>query len=482
MSNPVVSLPQETLESIIDFLHDDRPTLLTCSLASPRLMPACRHHLFSEVLVHPTRLTSLLKLLGAPRCSFSRSVSRLIVSGTGVRHVEPQSTSTRPPPRLASSQFGNPISPIYSPHPVLHFLASLNSSSTIDLDVCTPVELERVRERLQRVISVRFSGMSTNDVPEAFWRATDGLIGISTVEVDRVTLHSPSHFLEHLSSLPSLRSLSISSISASHASAGNPPTTGYSVPKVQGRLDLPLLDLRRTHNLSLFFQNQGTSRDGRASVAFLEWLLAQHIVPTAHTFKFNVDCEPEMLAPLMRYMDAVGAGVREAWLAIPSSAPDRGATPRRTAYYAPEQPTTTRGVLPEALCRAFFLTQSSFFAFLISLFRIKALIPRTPSPIPPTHINFTHRRHQTRPTLVLRHTGLRAPAAFYVVWPAFDHPGGVLLSYIIFNLILNLFLVESISGTNIIVSRPSQRPAGRAEVEGTQHRTLAEEPVGRVCS
>ncbi|KAI0708739.1 hypothetical protein C8T65DRAFT_576262, partial [Cerioporus squamosus] len=60
-------LPAEVTDSILDYLHDDRPTLRTCSLVSRSWLPSCRYHLFSEVVVrsadHPLTLSSFLEFL-----------------------------------------------------------------------------------------------------------------------------------------------------------------------------------------------------------------------------------------------------------------------------------------------------------------------------------------------------------------------------------------------------------------------------------
>ena len=47
MPNPY--LPQETLDHIVDFLHDQPEALKACSLASKRWIPRTRKHLFAEI-------------------------------------------------------------------------------------------------------------------------------------------------------------------------------------------------------------------------------------------------------------------------------------------------------------------------------------------------------------------------------------------------------------------------------------------------
>ncbi|KAK0448922.1 uncharacterized protein EV420DRAFT_833583, partial [Desarmillaria tabescens] len=45
------SVPQEVLDYILDFLHDDAPTLRTCSLVCHALLPCSRYHIYSNVFI-----------------------------------------------------------------------------------------------------------------------------------------------------------------------------------------------------------------------------------------------------------------------------------------------------------------------------------------------------------------------------------------------------------------------------------------------
>ncbi len=50
-SDSSLSVPQELLDYILDFLHDDIPTLRTCSLVSRDLLPCSRYHIYSSVFI-----------------------------------------------------------------------------------------------------------------------------------------------------------------------------------------------------------------------------------------------------------------------------------------------------------------------------------------------------------------------------------------------------------------------------------------------
>ncbi|PBK82233.1 hypothetical protein ARMGADRAFT_1171076 [Armillaria gallica] len=56
-SDSTLSVPQELIDYILDFLHDDIPTLRTCSLVSHSFLPCTRYHIYSSVtIVHVDEL------------------------------------------------------------------------------------------------------------------------------------------------------------------------------------------------------------------------------------------------------------------------------------------------------------------------------------------------------------------------------------------------------------------------------------------
>ncbi|PBK65484.1 hypothetical protein ARMSODRAFT_435988 [Armillaria solidipes] len=50
-SDSSLSIPQELLDYILDFLHDDVPTLRTCSLVSHAFLPCSRYHIYSSAFI-----------------------------------------------------------------------------------------------------------------------------------------------------------------------------------------------------------------------------------------------------------------------------------------------------------------------------------------------------------------------------------------------------------------------------------------------
>jgi len=60
----MATLPPELTDHIIDFLHDDRKTLLSCSLVSKIWLPSSRYHLFGSLDIYSKeRQDSLIRLL-----------------------------------------------------------------------------------------------------------------------------------------------------------------------------------------------------------------------------------------------------------------------------------------------------------------------------------------------------------------------------------------------------------------------------------
>ncbi|KZP14964.1 hypothetical protein FIBSPDRAFT_935485 [Athelia psychrophila] len=73
--------PQEMADAIIDFLHDDRVSLIACSLASRLLLPETRHHLFSKVTLTAESISRFVMLLedSSPH-AIASSIHTLVLS------------------------------------------------------------------------------------------------------------------------------------------------------------------------------------------------------------------------------------------------------------------------------------------------------------------------------------------------------------------------------------------------------------------
>ncbi|KAF9484837.1 hypothetical protein BDN70DRAFT_57620 [Pholiota conissans] len=275
-----IDLPQETLEEIIDFLYDDRQALLTCSLASRKLVPVCRYHLFSEVSLESNRLCRFLELLDVPWSSFANMVSKIIVNG----------------PRQISSPTRTKAAPIQPDY--------------------VPDDNSRLRERLSRVSAVRFINLCPGDIPASFWRLLEEMKAIKAIEAHRVAFRCPNNFFGYLSSLPLLEKLSITRPAMTLDSRWEQHLgDDYLTNRTPGNLvRVPLLDIRRLSDLP-----EHPSQGVKAGQAVLGWLLDQNPMPFVHSLRFNLDNNEEMTTMLRRYFNGNGSTVRKLWITLPAN-------------------------------------------------------------------------------------------------------------------------------------------------------------------
>lgn len=77
---PLPLLYHDITNIIIDHLHDDVPSLCSCSLACKQLVPSSRFHLFSDVEIIPETVTRFLELLDTAETTIAPSIRRLAVS------------------------------------------------------------------------------------------------------------------------------------------------------------------------------------------------------------------------------------------------------------------------------------------------------------------------------------------------------------------------------------------------------------------
>jgi hypothetical protein len=83
--------PSELYDYTIDYLHNDRPTLYTCSLVCADWLPSSRHHLFTRI-EHHLDLQNVqrdLAVLDNPLATIPSYITRLCIDGT--EDIEPDS-------------------------------------------------------------------------------------------------------------------------------------------------------------------------------------------------------------------------------------------------------------------------------------------------------------------------------------------------------------------------------------------------------
>lgn len=90
------ALPQELLDTIIDFLYDDQPALFSCSLVCHAWVPATRYHLFQQsAFIYSLKSGSVydnvhvfINIVSSPRCTFMGSIATIVlnIDDTNVLH------------------------------------------------------------------------------------------------------------------------------------------------------------------------------------------------------------------------------------------------------------------------------------------------------------------------------------------------------------------------------------------------------------
>jgi hypothetical protein len=74
-------LPPETIDTIINYLSDDRRSLSACSLTCKQLFARSRYHLFSEIHIKSDNIRAFRELLEATSCNIASLVQRLVIHG-----------------------------------------------------------------------------------------------------------------------------------------------------------------------------------------------------------------------------------------------------------------------------------------------------------------------------------------------------------------------------------------------------------------
>ncbi|KAF9566522.1 hypothetical protein CPC08DRAFT_100091 [Agrocybe pediades] len=304
-------LPQETLEHIIDYLHDDRRTLLTCSLVASKFLPASRYHLFSEVTLVATRLCGFFELLDPPWSSIPNAVSRIVITGS-------DSIPRYCQKRLAGRKRSGSRAMLY-----------------------TPKSFSRLREQLWRVSSIRLVdiSMSEKDIPATLRCLLYELKGVKSIRADRVTFDCPREFLEYISSLPVLEELSLSrltmtaqSIKSDDVASFEPLFEGSASSSEVGKhfqevgkrhvLRLPQLDVRRPSEVPVLpsgqeLGNAPLDASTTAGVILLRWLLGQKNIPSVEALRMNLDCERPMKNLLALFFKHAGTHIKTLSVKLP---------------------------------------------------------------------------------------------------------------------------------------------------------------------
>ncbi|KAF8886128.1 hypothetical protein BD779DRAFT_1673307 [Infundibulicybe gibba] len=220
-------LPPETIDAIIDHIHDDTVALKACSLVSSTFLPSSRHHLFSEIVLECSAICNFLKTLDTPRSTIASALSRIVIRRTKFFRGEQK------------------------PHHI-------------------PENTARLYQHLQGVTHVKFCDVALADIPPPFWRLLHNLLGIKSLEVQKMTFDSLPRFFEYICSLPALESLSISK--AFWAPVPYSFKTGQF--RALSSFNVPLLDVGQLSQCGI-----------------LEWFLSQQPIPPIHTLRLSLPAE-----------------------------------------------------------------------------------------------------------------------------------------------------------------------------------------------
>jgi len=88
----VYSIPQELVDIIIDYLHNDGGALRICALVCKNWIPCSRYHLFEKIghclYVDPESYTKLLRLFYTPCCTLVPFLHRLVIEDRGYHYFQ----------------------------------------------------------------------------------------------------------------------------------------------------------------------------------------------------------------------------------------------------------------------------------------------------------------------------------------------------------------------------------------------------------
>lgn len=75
----MTALPPELVDTVVDFLHADKDSLLACSLTCKAWLPASQYHLFYEIALTPPELQTFLEYIDSSSSSIVTLIRRLVV-------------------------------------------------------------------------------------------------------------------------------------------------------------------------------------------------------------------------------------------------------------------------------------------------------------------------------------------------------------------------------------------------------------------
>ncbi|KAF8632148.1 hypothetical protein AX17_004890 [Amanita inopinata Kibby_2008] len=249
-------LPQETVEEIVSYLHDDRASLFACSLSNSALVPVTRRYLFAEVIISLHQIKSAVCMLGDKHGTVAEAVRGLTIAD-------------QPPPN--------------------------KGSGCVDVDCSenTLPDISSLRLRLQRLARLRFEHVCDSEIAPVFWELANGLCGVQEVQVDQMFCDSSERFFAFMSSLPALERFAVS---RSHWSGLD---SKLDFPRSQSFRHVSLLDI------GPFAQNH-----------VLQWLLTHQVALSVQVLRLNLAIDLETALLVKRLVDIVGCNLHELHISL----------------------------------------------------------------------------------------------------------------------------------------------------------------------
>ncbi|KAK0448942.1 uncharacterized protein EV420DRAFT_1767192 [Desarmillaria tabescens] len=223
-SDSCPSLPQELVDYILDFLHDDIPVLRTCSLVSNGFLPRSRHHIYSGVLiVHDMELDSFREQHAGKlyRCgNFDALLKHSPHVGPLVRTLGMHTMSERLDDLCAYSSL----------HSIFHSLHNLSQLQLVDQRDMTiwnflPIvfrELFLTTLRSSRITTLQLKGIAyatNNELEDVFTAVANPVLKHLSIDSDfgeKTSSTFPLTIRQPANGLPELESLSMSGDSMCH--------------------------------------------------------------------------------------------------------------------------------------------------------------------------------------------------------------------------------------------------------------------------
>ncbi|PFH46481.1 hypothetical protein AMATHDRAFT_51014 [Amanita thiersii Skay4041] len=250
------TLPQETLEEIIDHLYDDWNTLLICSLASHAFIPSTRRLLFSRISLFPREIEAAVQMFGDTHGTIARAI----------RHLE---ITDRTPPDNR------------------HCWPDTKNVEK------TPINVPLLRTRLQSLQVMRLEYICDVHIPSLFWKVTRSLAGVREIQIDQMFCDNSHQFLGFLSSFLSLKSIAVTKCHWSGQPSALIPSCAPELSHVS------VLEI-------------GSS----AQQYILQWLLSQKVSLSLHTLRLNLGIDVDTAFLVNSLLEIVSPTLKELYISL----------------------------------------------------------------------------------------------------------------------------------------------------------------------